>query len=129
MSKDPRLAEGFSLPPLVAYKRPPNIKQKLIRAKVPAPITRPKRESKGIKKCLKCSACTFIKEATQSSFKADIYIAVNCQTTNCIYLLGCKKCAQQYYRGNRQNFKGRALFSLGEWGDSPQELFKSHRKY
>ena len=23
----------------------------------------------------------------------------------------------------------RALFSPGEWGDSPQELFKSHRKY
>ena len=35
MIQDPRLAEIFPLPPLVAYKRPPNIKDKLIRAKVP----------------------------------------------------------------------------------------------
>ena len=35
MKQDPYLAEIFPLPPLVAYKRPPNIKDKLIRAKIP----------------------------------------------------------------------------------------------
>ena len=119
MSQDPRLAEVFPLPPLVAYKRPPNIKQKLIRAKVPAPITRPKRESKGMKKCLKCAACPFIKEgskvkATQSNFTADINIAANCQTTNCIYLLGCKRCPQQY---------------IGETDRSLKERFLEHKGY
>ena len=85
MSKDPKLAEVFPLPPLVAYKRPPNIKQKIIRAKIPPTILRPQRESKGMKKCLNCAACPFIKEghkveATQSNFKLDINIQANCLT-------------------------------------------------
>ena len=55
MKKDPYLAEVFPLPPLVAYKRPPNIKDKLIRAKVPEqPPLRPKRNLTGIKKCNNC---------------------------------------------------------------------------
>ena len=79
MSKDPRLAEIFPLPPMVAYKRPPNIKQKIIRAKILTTILRPKRESKGMSWCLNCSACFFIKEghrveATQSNFKIDINV-------------------------------------------------------
>ena len=35
MKQDTYLAEVFPLPPLVAYRRPPNIKDHLIRAKVP----------------------------------------------------------------------------------------------
>ena len=35
MTQDPRLKEVFPAPPLVAYKRPQNIKEKLIRSKVP----------------------------------------------------------------------------------------------
>ena len=55
MKQDPYLAEVFPLPPLVAYKRPPNIKDKLIRAKVPEqPPLRPKRNLTGIKKCNNC---------------------------------------------------------------------------
>ena len=74
MTQDPSLAEVFPLPPLVAYKRPQNIKQKLVRAK---------RESKGRKKCLKCSACPYIKEgikveATQSQFRKEINVSANC---------------------------------------------------
>ena len=42
-SQDPYLAGIFPLPPLVAYRRPPNLKDKLIRAKVPEPAPlRPK---------------------------------------------------------------------------------------
>ena len=42
MTQDPHMAEVFPLPPLVAYRRPPNLKDKLIRAKVPPPVnTRP----------------------------------------------------------------------------------------
>ena len=42
MTLDPRLAEIFPLPSMVAYKRPPNNKQKLMRAKIPANAQRPK---------------------------------------------------------------------------------------
>ena len=58
------MAEVFPLPPLVAYRRPPNLKDKLIRAKVPPPVnTRPKRELKGMKKCHNCDTCSIVKEA------------------------------------------------------------------
>ena len=45
MIQDPYLEEVFPLPPLVAYKRQPNIKDKLIRAKIPDKADqRPKRQ-------------------------------------------------------------------------------------
>ena len=44
MRQDPYLAQVFPQPPLIAYKRPANIKDKMIRAKVPDPTpARPRR--------------------------------------------------------------------------------------
>ena len=60
MVKDPYLAECFKLPPLVAYKRPNNIKEKLIRSKIPPVPSRPKRELPGMTKCNKCPICPFV---------------------------------------------------------------------
>ena len=113
------MAEIFSLPPLVAYKRPPNIREKLIRAKIPTtPPSRPKREIKGMRRCLNCAACPFVKEgqqvqATQSKFKIDINVSANCQTTNCIYLLGCKRCPLQYIGESERSIKERFLEHKG----------------
>ena len=46
MHQDPYLADVFPLPPLVAYRRPPNIRDKLIRAKVPELLPgRPRKKS------------------------------------------------------------------------------------
>ena len=86
MIKDPHLKETFPQPPLVAYKRPKNIGDKLIRSKIPPiPSSRPKRELNGMKKCHKCPICPFVKEG--KSFKAhatlktvDINKPVTCQT-------------------------------------------------
>ena len=36
VTNDPHLKEVFPLPPLVAYKRPQNIREKLIRSKIPS---------------------------------------------------------------------------------------------
>ena len=97
MTQDPRLKEIFPEPPLVAYKRPPNIRDKLIRSKVPPPTKIQRRKVPGMKKCNKCSGCPFIQEgkivkATSTNFKVDINTNVDCSTTNVIYLLGCDKC-------------------------------------
>ena len=118
MIQDPRLCEIFPLPPLVAYKRPTNIKLKLIRAKIPTPTARPKRDLKTMKKCGKCAACPFIKEgrkieATQSNFKMDINVSANCLTTNVIYMLGCKRCPQQYVGESERSLKERFLEHKG----------------
>ena len=50
MTQDPYLAEVYPIPPLIAYKRPPNIKDKLIRAKIPPKVpSKPKQDLPGIK--------------------------------------------------------------------------------
>ena len=117
MTKDPRMKEIF---PLVAYKRPTNIRDKLIRSKVPPLMSsRPRRVNPRMKKCLKCGVCPYIKEgksvqATSTGYKVDINSSVDCSSQNIIYLLGCKKCPQQY---------------IGETERMLKERFSEHRGY
>ena len=59
---DPHLREAFPLPPLVAYKRPQNIKDKLIRSKIPETQSRAKRNIPGMSKCNNCAICPFVSE-------------------------------------------------------------------
>ena len=119
-NNDPYLKEVFPLPPLVAYKRPQNIKDKLIRSKIPSKIVkRPKRIIPGMKKCNNCPICPFIKEgktsrSTGSKYTVDINIQVNCQTKNLIYCITCKKCKIQY---------------IGESEHTLQDRFSEHRGY
>ena len=72
-----------------------------------------------MKKCNNCAACQIIKEgqtikSSQTKFKIYVNIAANCLTANCIYMLGCKKCPQQY---------------IGESERSPKERFLEHKGY
>ena len=115
MIKDPHLAEVFPHPPLVAYKRPNNIKDKLIKAKVPpvAPI-RPKRKLPGMFKCKGCPICPFITQgkkirATATKFTAEITQQLNCQTKNIVYCITCKKMFQTVHRRVRQKPTGEVL--------------------
>ena len=120
MAQDPRMKEIFPEPPLVAYKRPPNIKDKLIRAKVPKTNSgRPKRKLIGMKKCQKCVICPFVKEgkavsSTSNNCRVDINTSVSCVSANIIYLLGCNRCPQQY---------------IGETERTLKERFSEHRGY
>ena len=59
-SHDQHLTNVFKEPPLVAFKKQKNLKDLLIRAKVPGPIKeRSERKLKGMFKCyqLKCTSC------------------------------------------------------------------------
>ena len=120
MIQDPYLKDVFPLPPLVAYKRQPNIKDNIIRAKVPEKGTgRPKREVPGMKRCLNCPICPFVQpgrsvKSTASDYTVDINAAVTCKTRNMIYCISCKKCSEQY---------------VGESERSLQERFSEHRGY
>ena len=119
MKQDPYLAEVFPLPPLVAYRRPPNIKDHLIRAKVPDPQpSRPKRNINGMKKCNNCPICPFVKpgqtlKSAQSKFSLEIKTSVNCQTKNLIYLINCKKCPTQYVGETNRTLQDRFSEHLG----------------
>ena len=102
MTSDPQLKEVFPLPPMVAYKRPENIKDKLIRSKVPAiQSVRPKRKQPGMTKCRNCRICPYVNnckvvKSTATNLNVEISQEVNCQTKNVIYCITCKKCKMQY---------------------------------
>ena len=121
MVTDPHLKEVFPEPPLIAYKRPQNVREKIIRAKVPpmAP-SRPKRNLPGMNKCSKgCPTCDFVKKgkkvtAAATQYTAEITTQVDCQTKNIVYCIGCKKCPVQY---------------IGESDRSLQDRFAEHRGY
>ena len=97
-SQDKYLSECFSKPMLTAYRRQPNLRNILVKSRIPPPPNPyPKRDLKGMKKCgLACTACPYIIEG--KSVKIDrknswnIEKHVSCKSFNIIYLLECQKC-------------------------------------
>ena len=119
MVQDPHLKEVFPLPPLVAYRRQKNLKQILVRAKIPSLPSRPKRKILGMKKCNKCVYCSYITtgdhvKATASNYHHQIIQEVNCTSSNVIYLITCQKCDIQY---------------VGETDRKMKERFAEHQGY
>jgi hypothetical protein len=120
---DPHMKEVFPKPPLVAYRKQKTTGNKIIRAKLPGPTTRAKRQIQGMRKCRRagreCPICPWVKEeklakATANCFKMDIQSGLDCQSRNILYLIECEKCRQQY---------------LGETDRSLQERFSDHKGY
>jgi hypothetical protein len=111
---DPYLAEVFPAPPLVAYKRQKNIRDFLVRAKVPPPLAaRPRRVIPGMRRCQKqCHACPYIKETKDiktDTFKWKINKSVTCEDYNVVYMIECTKdnCKQKYVGETERKFKER----------------------
>ena len=114
VGQDPYLNEVFMQPPLTAFKRQRNIRDHLVRAKVPSdPKLYPSRRQRGMKKCGKsCTACPYIKEAkslkiNKSEWK--INQTLDCNVSNCIYLVQCKKeaCKMNYVGETKRIMKFR----------------------
>jgi hypothetical protein len=116
--QDKHLENVFPEPPLIAYKRQRNLKDQLVRAKLPIERNRPKREQKGMKKCGKCLACSYIKEGRTikgNKFVWSINKPLNCKSTNIVYLLECDKqyCRQRYIGQSDREFKERIYEHIG----------------
>ena len=95
-SLDPYLKEVFPEAPIIAYRRPKNIKEYLIRAKLPPKNQlNPKRQIKVMTKCKKsCLICPYVfegKDIKHENFKWNIQTSVNCATYNSCYMLICTK--------------------------------------
>ena len=57
VESDPHLKEVFPLPPLVAYRKPQNIRDKIVRSKIPSTPKRINRMVPGMTKCNNCAIC------------------------------------------------------------------------
>ena len=114
VSQDPYLSEVFVQPPLIAYRRQRNIRDHLIRAKVPSdPKVYPQRRQRGMKKCGKnCTACPYIREVKSlrvNGTEWKINQNLNCEISNCIYMIECKKenCNMRYIGETKRIMKFR----------------------
>ena len=122
-SLDPYLKEVYPEAPIIAYRRPKNIREYLIRAKLPPKNQiNPTRHLKGMKKCkMSCLICPYIQEGKDikhNGFKWNIITSVNCATYNSCYMLICikEKCIgkEQYYIGETERkLKDRICEHLG----------------
>ena len=120
MTTNPHMKSIFPQPPLIAYKRPSNLSDRLIRAKLPPPPpTRPKRVKAGMFKCnAPCSICPYVKVQKQvkaKHSKAVVHLSkhFDCNTKNIVYIIECKKCGDQYIGQTLNSLRGRFLDHLG----------------
>ena len=121
ISQDNHLKEVFPNPPLVAFKRQQNIKEKVIRARVPKIVSNyPQRKKNGMKKCAKitCASCPYIKSGSKiqgKHFTWKLTKEFNCRSKNVIYMVECKKdkCKQRYIGETERLFKDRINEHIG----------------
>ena len=119
MRLNPHMKSIFPQPPLVAYKRPQNIRDRLIKAKLPPPQSRPQRIKAGMHKCNKpCSICPFVDnkkviKAKHSEHKVELSKHFDCNTRNIVYIIECRKCGNQYIGQTMNSLKDRFLDHLG----------------
>ena len=120
VSQNPYLAEVYPEPPLTAYKRQRNIRDSIVRARVPPPLSQyPRRQINGMKKCERgCIICPFVKEAKHvkgNTFTWSINNQVNCHSQNIIYLIQCTKerCNLKYIGESERELKDRISEHVG----------------
>jgi hypothetical protein len=112
LTKDPLMKKVFPLPPMLAFKQPPNLRKMLVRAKLPTE-NQAKRKLKGIKPCNEpCNLCPYINTSkeiisTQTKEKFAMNDLFNCNTKGVIYLTTCTKCNKQYVGQTGRKLKER----------------------
>ena len=102
----PDMKNCFAKPSIVAYRRHKNIKDMLIRAKLP-PKKGQGRRNNGFKNCGElCRVCIFIPKNTTRSHTCnstkksfEISTLINCKTSGVIYKISCNKCPTWSYIG------------------------------
>ena len=123
INQDPQLKETFPQAPLVAYKVAPNLRAKLIRAKVPEKASaRPQRKLPRMKKCGKqsCAVYPYIQhgksfKATAPNYTVDFNSQLDCDTRNLVYAITCSvaNCRKQYIGKTKRSLRERFKEHLG----------------
>ena len=108
LESDGRLKGAFPKPPMVCFKRPPNIKDILCRAKLPPKRSNMRTKKPGMRRCTKpfCRMCPYtglqpdqLREFisfAHSGERIDIKSPIDCQDSNVLYELHCVKDSLAY---------------------------------
>ena len=117
-----RLRKIFPSPPVISFRRPPSLRDILVRAAIPRSSDDVGTGTPGEIGCTKCSnvSCktckyviattTFTSHVTGVTF--DIRRPTSCRSVNAIYVIQCNKCGIQY---------------VGETGNEIRQRMNNHR--
>ena len=102
---------------LVVFRRPPNVKDSLVKAKLPRVYT---ELAKGCFRCGKsrCQVCSLISEGNSSSCNVcgnqySVSSSFNCDSSGVVYLLGCRVPGEQYVGSTFMFYVGPGLTPIG----------------
>ena len=116
-TKNSYLKEVFKTTPLTGFRRQPNLRNLLIKAKVPSNYN--KRNIKGMFKCGRgCPTCPYIREGKSIKVNDKVW-KINrkfyCNTFNVIYAITCKteKCKETYIGETKRLLKSRVAEHCG----------------
>lgn len=118
----------FSEAPVTAFRRPPNLKDQIVRAKINYPPTDPATQGRVIlnyyEDCTRpnCNICSFIRRrqhftSTYTNLryhKPKPASTATCETTNLVYLLTCQVCQKQYVGETKRSFRVRMKEHLAD---------------
>ena len=97
-----KLRKAIPNPPLVAYRRPPNLRDLLVRAEVktPTPPTPGDNAPCSSRRCKTCQLINHTNTFTSNTMgrKYTIRSQFTCKTKNIVYMISCNKCNMQYER-------------------------------
>ena len=122
MARDPLMKKVFPEPPMVAWRRPKSIRDKLIKTKVPvATGRRSNRDIRGMKRCNKpsCAICPYVKtgqfiRSTNTGKIVTLTSSFSCETSGIVYIIHCQKCFMEY---------------IGQTGRTLAKRFSEHMGY
>ena len=113
VNNDAYLLKVFPQPPLTGFRKQGNLKNFLIKTKIPdAPKRYEQRKIKGMNNCGKqCPVCPFVLSTKEVRINEEetwkINRKFNCETFNCIYMIECRKCDKKYIGQTGRQFKYR----------------------
>ena len=94
--------------PFVAFRKPKSLRDYLVRAKVDS--RSPRNSLLGTVKCStrRCEVCNYVDEnsyfkSSQDDRRYSINYNLNCNSSNVVYLITCKKCSLQMWAAQLQS--------------------------
>ena len=116
VASDPHLQKcGFDTPPMLTYKRPPNLRNMLVRSDIPpqpAPTHFLSQIPSGNYKCGNCQQCVFTRKShtfkhPQSGKTYYVKGIISCKTEGIIYMIRCERCNMAYIGKSTRALKTR----------------------
>ena len=108
-----RCKSVFQHPPVVAFRRSPNLRDLLVTAKLPFNSTNPQLPSGSFRCGKNCATCPYISHGltTYTFFSTGetrpIKSNLTCETKNLIYVIQCNHCNLQYIGETKRRLKDR----------------------